>query len=961
MEFLLSQTIFAYFILALYFSFHVLRTKEMKYIENRILCLCCFFSAIWSLGFYGVIIQSDPQKAYFWRGLGMIGVFAYLIFSQMLVGYLCEIKKIYRQISNVIAFSGIFLYFFTIRKDHATYYLSEYGMTYSLTKTLWNTLYTIYSIVIAVNLILFLVYMYRHGPKRRLKILGRKIFLTLLIIFLGMILDTIFPILGKPAIPGSTLTQFLGLLVLYNAVNSSNRSKINLNNMSEFIYHSLTVPVLVFDTKWRLQLVNDIGFSFLGVKKDSMTSFKLHHLFDCKEKEIASFEEKQKNIDVLCYHNQTYCNLAINKMYDDYNDIIGYIIIVTDLSDRIKALKELEVAKEAAENANQAKSTFLAHMSHEIRTPMNAIIGFSELLLKMDISDEVRSQVSDIKWSSHNLLAIINDILDISKIESGKMELVCGNYFLSNLLNDILLIIEPQAKQKGLEFHMQVTKEIPKELWGDKIRIRGILINILNNAVKYTEKGSVNFRVSILSADERNVQLSFEISDTGVGIPEKEQPKLFQHFSRLDQKIHYGVEGSGLGLAIAQGYANLMGGEITVSSIYGKGSTFTVMLEQRIIDATPINEDYLKERSDTDTSSDIITISDFTVLVVDDNFVNLRVASGILSSYGLTVDTATSGSEAITLCQQKNYPIIFMDQMMPDLNGVEAMEEIRKLNSYYAPKGSSKIIVLTADAIYGAREQLMSQGFDEYLGKPINMQQLERLLLRFVPADHVTVTSASPTKENTSDSDISTLSAMLPDVDVSMGMKNCGDTLSSYLSILKITYDYGASQLKELFDLWKKKDYENYTIKVHSLKSTSLNIGAVSVSELAKAQEMAGKASNFSYIDDKIDSLQAKYQELLNQIEAVLLHYEVIEEKKENANAELDISLIPQILTNIQLAIDDFDFGKVFTILEELKQFTLPEKYQVAFEQLSNYMEQLDIDQINALLEELRERTKCHK
>ena len=298
---------------------------------------------------------------------------------------------------------------------------------------------------------------------------------------------------------------------------------------------------------------------------------------------------------------------------------------------------------------------------------------------------------------------------------------------------------------------------------------------------------------------------------------------------------------------------------------------------------------------------------------------------------------------------------------MPDLNGVEAMEEIRKLNSYYAPKGSSKIIVLTADAIYGAREQLMSQGFDEYLGKPINMQQLERLLLRFVPADHVTVTSASPTKENTSDSDISTLSAMLPDVDVSMGMKNCGDTLSSYLSILKITYDYGASQLKELFDLWKKKDYENYTIKVHSLKSTSLNIGAVSVSELAKAQEMAGKASNFSYIDDKIDSLQAKYQELLNQIEAVLLHYEVIEEKKENANAELDISLIPQILTNIQLAIDDFDFGKVFTILEELKQFTLPEKYQVAFEQLSNYMEQLDIDQINALLEELRERTKCHK
>lgn len=982
MKFLFSQTMFAFFILALYFAYHFFRKRKMQYLENRLFCIFCLSSALWSLGFYGVIIQTEPQKAYACRAVGMIGMFAYLITAQILICHFSGIKKIYRRITEGFAFLGVFIYFFTIQKEQATYYLSNIGMTYSLSKNIWNTIYSSYTVIVAINIFLVVLYMLRHAPKKRLKLLGGRLLLTNVIVMFGMLLDTIFPLFGKPAIPGSTITQFLGLLVMYRTLHFANHSRINVSNMSEFIYHSLTVPVLVFDPEWSLQLFNDSASSFLGVTESDIADYKIENLFSFEKEATFSFDGKQKNVDVVCCHNQKDCSLAINKIYDDFNDIIGYIIIVTDLTDRIKTVKELETAIKVAEHANQAKSTFLANMSHEIRTPMNAIIGFSELLLKMDISNEVRSHVEDIKWSSSNLLAIINDILDISKIESGKMELVCGNYFLSPLLNDITLIIEPQAKQKGLDFHMTVEKEIPKELYGDKIRIRGILINILNNAVKYTKKGRITFEVAIVSKTTECVKLSFKVSDTGVGIPEEEQKNLFKNFARLDQKVHYGVEGSGLGLAIANSYVNLMGGEIQVASTYGEGSVFTVILEQTIIDATPINDEYLKAKSSQrETSTDTITISGVRVLIVDDNLVNLRVASGILSSYGLIVDTASSGADAISLCSTNHYPLIFMDQMMPEISGVEAMKQIRETDDYYASGNVGKIIVLTADAIYGAREQLMEQGFDEYLGKPINIRQLERLLLRFIPEVQITITAAtsfatdkeernnntdlsllernseqensSLSEKNNTQTDLSFLKQALPTVEIETGLANCGHSISDYLEVLKITYTYGEKQLTELYDMWKNGDYENYTIKIHSMKSTSLNLGAVSISELAKAEEMAGKSGDFSYIDTYADEFHEQYKILLQQIESVLLHYHMLEENKELKT--LDETMIPQILNNIQTYIDDFEFEKVFELLDELKNYQLPENYQTTFQQLADYMDELDVDSINTLLNELRE------
>ena len=352
--------------------------------------------------------------------------------------------------------TGIIIYFFNIQRDQVTYELTDLGMSYSFTPSLWNNLYIIYSIITAVNMFFVTLYMLCRSSTRRMRALARKLLTAELIILFGMLLDTIFPMIGMRAIPGSSIAQSIGLFIMYGAVIFASHSRITISNMSEFVYYSLTVPVLVYDSNQKLQVLNDAAYPFVGIKKKERGDFDvtgIDSLFHTDKGDIFDFEGNSQEADAICSHNLSYCSLSINKIYDDFDDTIGYIIIVTDLSERMNSMKRLEEAKRDAENANHAKSTFLANMSHEIRTPMNAIIGFSELVLKMNINEEVRSYVNDIKFSSHNLLAIINDILDISKIESGKMELVLDSYFTSQLLNDVSMIISPQIKQKGLPLH----------------------------------------------------------------------------------------------------------------------------------------------------------------------------------------------------------------------------------------------------------------------------------------------------------------------------------------------------------------------------------------------------------------------------------------------------------------------------------------------------------------------------
>ena len=739
----------------------------------------------------------------------MAGTFAYLITATFIICDFFQVTKKARYYYEGVPLLGIILYFFVIQKEQTTYHYSAIGMTYSFNPGIWNTLYTTYSVTIAINMLVVTIYTIKRSKKESVRDLGRKVFATELVIMIGMILDTIFPLIGLAAIPGSTISQFLGLCVMKKTVSFVSRSKVNIENMSEFIYYSLKVPVLVYDSDLNLKIMNDVAYDFFGIDKNSTDKPSIDQFFALRDNKIFNFQDTFQDVDAICLNNNLYCTLSVNRIYyDKYNDSIGYIIIVTDLSEKMNAMKELEGAMKDAEYANKAKSTFLANMSHEIRTPLNAIVGFSELLLRMDTDEQVRKHAEDIKWSSHNLLAIINDILDISKIESGKIELVLGDYYTSNLLNDLKVIIAPQAEKKGLEFNFNIDGQIPKVLNGDKTRIRGVLINILNNAVKYTHKGSINFSANILERSSDKIRLSFVITDTGSGIKKEHLDKLFDSFERIDKRVNYGIEGSGLGLSIANGYINLMGGEIKVDSTYKKGSTFTVIIEQEIVDSTPIESEYHETNHHEYAPAYQMNIKDTTVLVVDDNIINLRVADGILSSYGISVDTATCGSEAINLCNKNSYDIIFLDQMMPEMDGIETMHNIRRIERY-SENSKNKIVVLTADAIKGARENLIKQGFDEYLGKPINIQQLERVLINYIDENKILyvekASSSNPANKSSSknsssqtDDEIKVLKEMLPQLSIEEAIERCGGTIQDFLRILQVTHSYGMRFMKAL-------------------------------------------------------------------------------------------------------------------------------------------------------------------
>lgn len=953
MKIFFPQAMFACFIMALYYSVSTIRKRDMKYRENRLLCILSISSAVWSFGFWGVSIQTEPANAYFWRAVGMVGTIAYLIVGLMLICYLSGLSVSVQRGMNLVASFGIIIYFLTIQKKEVTYELSEIGMTYYFRNSIENTIYTVYTVIVAANMFVAALYMVRRGREKRRRVLGQKLLMAEGVIVFGMILDTVFPLLGKTAIPGSTLGQFLGLIVLVHAMEFIDRSRMTISNMSEFIYYSLSMPILVYDYDWKLQIRNDAAFSFLGIRDDRMEENRIYKLFETHEREVFEFEGNSREMEAVCHNNQLYCSLLINKIFDDFGDIIGYIIIVTDLSERRKAMQRLQEAKEEAEYANLAKSRFLASMSHEIRTPMNAIIGFSELVLNMDISHEVREHVQDIKWSSHNLLAIINDILDISKIESGKMELVCDNYYTAALFKDISLIISTQAQNKGLAFRMKVDQNMPNSMYGDKVRLRGILVNILNNAVKYTEKGSVTFEAAVLEKTEEKAKLEFKVTDTGIGIRKEDMDKLFGSFERLDRRINYGIEGSGLGLSIAKGYTTLMGGDITVSSVYGEGSVFVVTLEQRIVDGSPMDGAYSHEQErEAGRKLGSIQIQDIRVLVVDDNQVNVRVAKGIFSSYGLSVDTANSGRQAVDLCRDKDYDIVFMDEMMPEMNGVEAMQRIRALRKWYEKDENSRIIALTADAISGARTRLIQEGFDEYLGKPINLSQLERLFVRFLPADKVKVAEElSVQQDNGAEKEEKQyLKASLTKADVDLGISNCGGRVDDYLKVLQISYEHGEKQLEELRRLKQEQDYQTYTIKIHSMKSTSLNLGAAEISDMAKRQEQAGEAGDYAYIDAHMEEFQTEYAKLLKEIGQVLEHFGMnpAGTKKQD---ELSDEMIFSILSNIRYCLEEFEFQKVFEILKEAKKYELSEEYEKIFGQMEAWMEDLSVDEIQELID----------
>lgn len=423
----------------------------------------------------------------------------------------------------------------------------------------------------------------------------------------------------------------------------------------------------------------------------------------------------------------TFC-MIIQKTYPEITLMLMCHSIVTSLmyftieNPDVKMVKELEVAKNEAEKANHAKSEFLSSMSHELRTPLNAIVCFSELLeSKEGLDSESKDFAKDIVSASHNLLDLVNGVLDISKIEAGKMELINKEYNSQELFNSLSTMVIPRIGDKPIDFKTVIASDIPPVLKGDTGKLKQIILNLLTNAVKYTDKGFIKYRIECINDFKNNkTKLIITVTDTGRGIKKEDIDRLFKKFERLEEDRNTSIEGTGLGLAITEGLAELMGGKITVISDYGKGSTFKFVVIQDIVNVE------IKEKSSNTISFDYNTFEGKKALIVDDSKLNLKVAENVLKNFLVTTESVTSGLECLSCVNSKKYDIIFMDIMMPNMNGVEVLKKLREENI------NTPVIALTADAIEGQEEKYMSEGFDGYISKPINKEKLNYVLNKYL-------------------------------------------------------------------------------------------------------------------------------------------------------------------------------------------------------------------------------------
>ena len=664
-----------------------------------------------------------------------------------------------------------------------------------------------------------------------------------------------------------------------------------------------------------------------------------------------------------------FAEMAILLAVKKSNSMVKFISLKAQSNQEL--LKVVEIKRKEAKSAGKAKTDFLANMSHEIRTPMNAICGMSDLLLQTKLTDEQLDYVSTIKLSSDNLLSIINDILDFSKIEAGKMELVPQSYNLLSPLYSLQNTIDVRIGERPLDFKISIKRDMPTQLYGDEVRVQQVILNLLTNAVKYSNQGHIELIVDYEKIADDEIMLKITVKDQGIGIKKEDMPKLFEAFSQVDMERNHRIEGTGIGLTITERLVRSMGGSITLESEYGVGTTFYVSMRQKVEDFNSV--------IDTESTDDFVVIShsnilkgfvsgkkkiakfiapDAKVLVVDDNEANLKVAKGLMGQYKLSVRTCTSGKAALDILEtDKSFDILFIDHMMPEMDGVELTKILRSSNDDYLKY--VPIIALTANAIKGVSEMFLANGFTEYLSKPIDTERLGEVLNKWIPENKKEEAreeeeSVADKNQAVDDNEENLLNMLrqIENVDYDKAMTLCGKSEDILLSVIEV-YVKSYSQIKERIDsTYAKEDLKNYAIEVHGVKSSSRSIGNDVLGEMAYRLEIEAKDGNIAYVKENHSEFVMKYEQFVGKLKEIVDKLKTEEKiEKVKFSKEEILSMINECIS----LYDEFETTKAEEVLKKLQCAECDENIMNLINDAIDSAELFDFDEVTKILTNIKE------
>lgn len=706
-----------------------------------------------------------------------------------------------------------------------------------------------------------------------------------------------------------------------------------VKNAKNYIIDNLKEAVIVTDADHRFLFLNSMADKII-------TSINKEQGYSTDDKIYAFIQGSQDFFDWKDRHYQ-----VEETVLKDNELIQGYMMTIVDVTKIIEQNHLMKRLVLQTEDANRAKTNFVSNMSHEIRTPMNSIVGITEILLRSRHSPKEQEYLLNIQSSGRVLLTIINDVLDCSKMEAGKMQLFDEPYDTCSLFHDLRISMENRIGHSGLELIYDIDQDIPCKLKGDMGRIRQVIINLVNNAIKYTEKGSVRFSVHVRQKNTDKVMLYYEVADTGIGIRKEDQKILFDAFQRVEMDRNRYVEGTGLGLTISQNLVNMMGGVIEVESEYGKGSRFFFTIEQTIIDPTPVSAVNYNGQKDNVTEKEaecLFIAPEAHILLVDDNELNLVVAKELLKPLRMQIDTAENGLQAVKMVRGSQYDLVLMDHMMPVMDGIVATKTIRELPDEKYKK--LPIIALTANAMVDARKEFLNAGMNGFVAKPIDFTWICNQLKLWLPKELVQEVPGEEAKQllmnDISDSEIQPEN---PETGFSFeeGVKHCGSK-AALMKTIRIFYRTIDSKANKIEQCLKEGLISDYVIEVHALKSSALLIGAVPLSEAAKELEDYGKQGKTEVLEEKTPDVLTLYRDLKN----ILRPYA---EKEEDAKKEFSDGEWITALQQIHQCIEQFDLDGVDQIMEQLEEYQVPECIRESMDQLRVYVADVSMEEIMEL------------